>query len=458
MSDVGELSNAILLQLLTDFTGRHLTLDALTYDDGYKGVGLSELKKHLIGDDASGVDFDLALKDLEEANLVSTGPLEPFKNDPYSTVLVVGLFSRREYVCLTEKGYKAAQKARSKAPSRHHSRASTNWHLNMPTMNVDKILFVSADPENAEPLRIQKEFRRIESELLSSPGRQNFSFSVCLATRPADLSRAMLNRPRPRVLHFSGHGSTRGAICLQDDAGLTHAIPASAIADLLEPIASGLEVVVLNACYSREQADSILKQVPFVVGMTDSISDQAAIAYAVGFYQALFNSETVPTAHRLGCAQIHMVSPNEKAIPVLLVRHDPNREDCLEPPSVGSSFEPFLSSGPGDNADWALVFRILNSGQQDLTIRRAVYFLDSEKRVPLLLDAKPSQVHRGGYEVKFGKQWKLLECRLKPGEEALSYVPLRNEVSAFELPQGVRGELLLEYEVDGRAGRHRAVL
>jgi hypothetical protein len=130
----------------------------------------------------------------------------------------------------------------------------------------------------------------------------------------------------------------------------------------------------------------------------------------------------------------------------------------VEPPSVGSSFEPFFSVGPGDTADWALVFRILNSGLRDVTIRRAVYFLDNEKHVPILPDAKRSQVHVTGFEVKFGEQWKLLECFLKPGDEVISYVPLRHEVSAFEMPQGVRGELMLEYEVDGRAARHRAAL
>ena len=55
----------------------------------------------------------------------------------------------------------------------------------------------------------------------------------------------------------------------------------------------------------------------------------------------------------------------------------------LEPPSIGSSFEPFYSIGPGDTAEWALVFRILNSGNRDLTIRRAVYFLDPAKRIPI---------------------------------------------------------------------------
>lgn len=151
----------------------------------------------------------------------------------------------------------------------------------------------------------------------------------------------------------------------------------------------------------------------------------------------------------------------QQAVEAVLAVQDHNRQesgDGPEPPSVGSSFEPFSSIGPGDNADWALVFRILNSGRRALCIRRAVYFRDFEKRVPILPDAKHSQVCRTGFEVKFGAQWRLLECLLDPGEQAISYVPLSKKVSSFQLPQGLRGKLRLYYEVDGRTASHSAVL
>ncbi len=166
--------------------------------------------------------------------------------------------------------------------------------------------------------------------------------------------------------------------------------------------------------------------------------------------------DIVPQLPATYAQQIEVVlsAPSAEQAPVDLARGARGSE----PPSVGSSFEPFFSVGPGDNADWALVFRILNSGPRDLTIRRAVYFLDPERRVPILPDAKRSQVHRAGFEVKFGDQWKLFECHLKSGEEVVSYVPLRHQVSAFELPQGLRGELLLEYDTGGRSTQHRTTL
>ena len=60
--------------------------------------------------------------------------------------------------------------------------------------------------------------------------------------------------------------------------------------------------------------------------------------------------------------------------------------------------------------------------------------------------------------MKFGKQWKLLECSLEAGKKAISYVPLRRSATAFEFPQGTRGSLLLEYDVEGKTAQHQASL
>lgn len=111
MDDVEELSNEILRHLKTDFVDRSLVSEALS--EGYVGQNLAALKVLFSDRGESSVDFDLALKELEKAGLVKTGPMVPFDNPPGSRVVVFALFSRREYVFLTEKGYKAAQRTRS---------------------------------------------------------------------------------------------------------------------------------------------------------------------------------------------------------------------------------------------------------------------------------------------------------------------------------------------------------
>lgn len=102
-------SKHILGCLLQDFRTRGLGADALEL--GYDGVAIQELRKRSLGADSTttSVDFELALKELEEKELVGTGPMDVIDNPPGSLVIFVGLYSKREYVYLTEKGYKAAR-------------------------------------------------------------------------------------------------------------------------------------------------------------------------------------------------------------------------------------------------------------------------------------------------------------------------------------------------------------
>jgi diguanylate cyclase (GGDEF)-like protein len=104
------LAEQLLGDLLADFRIRNLGSDALRR--GYVGVSIAELRvKYCTAGNQAGVDFDLALKHLEESGLVKTGPLLPYKNDPGSLLVAVGSYSAREFLYLTEKGYKASQKS-----------------------------------------------------------------------------------------------------------------------------------------------------------------------------------------------------------------------------------------------------------------------------------------------------------------------------------------------------------
>ncbi len=109
MGKVENVGKAILAQLLADFQGRGLGADAL--QQSYEGVSLKALKEGCLASDktTTPVDFDLALADLEKGSLVRTGPMVPYENTPGSAVFVIGLFSKREWVSLSDKGYKAAR-------------------------------------------------------------------------------------------------------------------------------------------------------------------------------------------------------------------------------------------------------------------------------------------------------------------------------------------------------------
>jgi len=129
MSPLDDLARKILADVADDFRVKGLGSKALS--DGYIGASIAALGVKYCADESySKVDFDLALKQLEEEKLVDTGPMEPYENTPGSQVVVIAIFSKRDFVYLTEKGYKAAQKStvkpRSTAPSVHIS--GGNFH------------------------------------------------------------------------------------------------------------------------------------------------------------------------------------------------------------------------------------------------------------------------------------------------------------------------------------------
>ncbi|EJZ58881.1 hypothetical protein I1A_003212 [Pseudomonas fluorescens R124] len=103
-----EAEKQILGALLVDFSERELDSDNLR--SGYEGPLVSDLTAAICaGGDITKVDFDIALSDLENKNLISTGPYAIIENDPSSGVLFIGGYSKREYAGLTESGYKAAR-------------------------------------------------------------------------------------------------------------------------------------------------------------------------------------------------------------------------------------------------------------------------------------------------------------------------------------------------------------
>ncbi|MDJ0633160.1 MAG: hypothetical protein QNJ34_08225 [Xenococcaceae cyanobacterium MO_188.B29] len=63
---------------------------------------------------------------------------------------------------------------------------------------------------------------------------------------------------------------------------------------------SQIKCVLLNACYSEVQAQAIVKQVDYVIGMKDTIYDKAAIAFSIGFYDGLGYGRNIEKAFNLG--------------------------------------------------------------------------------------------------------------------------------------------------------------
>jgi tetratricopeptide (TPR) repeat protein len=183
-----------------------------------------------------------------------------------------------------------------------------------------KILFLAANPVDVVTrLRSDEEFREISQKIYSGPLGDQFELVPGLAVRPSDLQAALL-RHQPDIIHFSGHGNPSGGIILEDETGKRKVVSREALADLFRILKDNLRVVVLNACYAKDQAQALTSTIDFTIGMNAGIEDRAAIVFAAHFYQSLAFGRSVKEAFELAVNELSIEGISGAHVPELLVR------------------------------------------------------------------------------------------------------------------------------------------
>jgi hypothetical protein len=180
-----------------------------------------------------------------------------------------------------------------------------------------KILFLAANPVDTPRIRIDEEIRAIDDRIQLAEFRELFDVTYHSAVRVGDLQ-SLLMRHKPNIVHFSGHGAETHEIILVDPTGKGRRVPVAAIGGLFAILNAGLQCVVLNACYTDRQAVEIAKHVPCVIGVSKTLGDDAAIAFAASFYLALGFGKSIKVAFDLGRNQIALEFPGQEDQPVLL--------------------------------------------------------------------------------------------------------------------------------------------
>jgi CHAT domain-containing protein len=147
------------------------------------------------------------------------------------------------------------------------------------------ILFLAANPKGTTNLRLQEEEREIK-ERLRQAGYGRVPINSTGATRTRDIQQALLDF-KPQIVHFSGHGAGQEGLVFEDATGQAKLVESEALADLFRLFSNHIECIILNACYSKFQAEAIAQYVNYVIGMSEAIGDRAAIEFAVGFIPLL---------------------------------------------------------------------------------------------------------------------------------------------------------------------------
>jgi AAA-like domain/CHAT domain len=202
-----------------------------------------------------------------------------------------------------------------------------------------KILLLSANPKDTSRLRLGEEMREIKEGLKRAKKRDDYSIDTAEAVCYRDIHRAILEY-EPHIIHFSGHGSGEEGLVFEDETGQTKLVDAEALAGLFQLFANQVECVVLNACYSKYQAEEIARHINYVVGMSQAIVDKAAVEFAVGFYDALGAGQDYEFAYKLGCSVIRVAGIEQNLIPQLMTKKSLLFQLASQELSTNSGSEP----------------------------------------------------------------------------------------------------------------------
>lgn len=219
-------------------------------------------------------------------------------------------------------------------------------------MDKCRILFLAANPQGTTPLALDKEIREIEAKIRASEHRDSLELVSKWAVRPDDLLQALLE-VRPQVVHFSGHGST-DQIALVGNDDKPKPVGKDALAYLFGTLKDNIRLVVLNACYSRHQAELITRHIDCVVGMNKPIGDAAAIVFAASFYRAIGFGRSLREAFEIGKSALMLEGIPEHGTPEILAREQVNLEQLvLVSPSDNSdqSVKSKKASAMGDHSN-----------------------------------------------------------------------------------------------------------
>jgi tetratricopeptide (TPR) repeat protein/CHAT domain-containing protein len=263
----------------------------------------------------------------------------------------------------------------AKAPPVQRSRTQT------------KVLFLAANAVAAHRVALDQEHKAIVQKLRAAPWQSSFELISCWAVDFDELRRCLLEHS-PDIVHFAGHSNASSELMLLDEKGEPAPLSGSALSSLLRALPGNVSLVVLNACFSAEQAATVRESVGLAVGMSEAIDDKAAIAFSGAFYEALAFGHSVGKAFALGVNAIEALGVNQAHVPKLLVREGVDADRTFFAPNPPAASKPSLTARLGT----ALRRRrgLAMTSTMSLCSVVAAYFLWFSKPPMPLIEADPA--------------------------------------------------------------------
>jgi hypothetical protein len=173
---------------------------------------------------------------------------------------------------------------------------------------------------------VDEEEREIFERLQEGPYRDKFEFHRHAAIRPIDLQRLLMTY-EPHIVHFSGHGSKQHKMILGGKPGRGKQVDRDGLVRMFALYKSHVQLVVLNACFTRTQALSLSEVIDYSVGAGQGIGDKEGVAFAGAFYRALGFGRSVKAAFESARVELDLVKmPRTKGLG-LFIRNGVNEDD-----------------------------------------------------------------------------------------------------------------------------------
>ncbi|MBW4527734.1 MAG: tetratricopeptide repeat protein [Phormidium tanganyikae FI6-MK23] len=211
-----------------------------------------------------------------------------------------------------------------------------------------KILILASNPR--KDLNLDREIRDLKQVIEQSYNRQQFEVENALAVRVGDLHN-LLFKYRPQIVHFCGHGSGEQGLVFEGNDGGEQWVRAEALSNLFRLFSSNVGCVLLNACYSEEQANAIVNHVDYVIGMNQEIRDDAAIAFSEGFYRALGYDCSISEAFEFGKNAIQLEISGSSKVRSVVTDEVRKAEvtNAVTRTVIPEHLKPILKCKPGSN-------------------------------------------------------------------------------------------------------------
>ena len=196
---------------------------------------------------------------------------------------------------------------------------------------VKKILILVSNPKGTSNLNLLPEIRDLQEALQRSLHREGFSAEWRIAKTEKDLRRYIMDI-RPHILHFCGHGTAQGLV-LEDATGTAKVVANDVLTDLLQIFSDRIECVLLNACYTESLAEQLSQHLNYTIGMNQAVTDDAAIAFSEGFYDAVGAGESYEWAFSVGKNAVMekvMTSKGRREITVIGIDNEPAEDQNQE--------------------------------------------------------------------------------------------------------------------------------